>query len=79
MIDRQSDRILVEADDVTPDVLRAVEETLDWFNDDSPLPVEEFIDRLCDSYADGWDIEDYSTPAVRKIMRHARKIRRDSA
>lgn len=67
-------RVLVSAEDVTADILRAVDEALDWF-DGEPLSTEAFIDRLCDTYADGWDIESYDNPAVRKIMRHARATR----
>jgi hypothetical protein len=74
MQDQRTDRILEAAAEVTPEILQAVEDTLDWF-DGEPLRTEEFIDRLCETYRDGWDIESYDTPAVRKIMRHARAAR----
>jgi hypothetical protein len=67
-------RILREADDVTPEIEALLPDVVDWFDGD-PMPTEEFIDRLCKDYADGWDIENYDTPAVRKIMRIARRIR----
>lgn len=71
-----SARLLTEATDITPDIEQAVEETVDWF-DGEPMPTEAFIDRLCDTYADGWDIESYDNGAARKIMGLARKIRRE--
>ena len=72
--------ILCEAADVTPHILQCVEETVEWFDDEPSLSTEEFIDKLCDIYAgDNWDIEDYACPAVHKIMREARRIRRESA
>ncbi len=70
-------RILVTADDVTPDVLEAVEDTLEWF-DGMPLNTEAFIDRFAGTCGDGWDIESYDNPAVRKIMGHARKLRKEA-
>ena len=69
-------RILVEAADVTPDIEAAIDQTVDWF-EDSPMPTAEFIDKLCDIYADGWDIESYDNAAVRKIMRIARDVKRE--
>lgn len=71
-------RLLETVDDVTPDVLAAAEETLDWFDDEPRMSTEDFIDRLCaQPLAQGWDIEVYDNPAVRKIMRHARALRRE--
>jgi hypothetical protein len=63
--------------DVTADILAAVEECVDWFDEERSMPVEAFIDRLCDAYGAGWDIESYDNAAVRKIMRKARQIRRE--
>lgn len=69
-------RILFEASDVTPEIESAIEDCLDWFTDQARLNTEEFIDRLCDSYGgDTWDIENYHTPAVRRIMKLARGMR----
>lgn len=70
--------ILFAADDVTNEILASVEDCVDWF-EEGPMPTEEFIDRLCQSYGDGWDIEAYDSPAVRKIMRVARQSKRDRA
>lgn len=72
-------RILETEADVTDDILASVDECVDWFDDERTMPTEEFIDRLCDSYGAGWDIESYDNPAVRKIMRRARQIRRERA
>lgn len=69
-------RILETATDVTDDVLNAAARCVeDRFAPGIPLDQEDFIDRLCDDYARGWDIERLDTPAVRKIMRHARTVR----
>lgn len=81
-------RILRTAIDVDAGVLRAVVDCLDWFPDGTPMSEDDFIDRLCGTYGlqrdidgepHGWDIEDLGTPAVRKIMRHARAVRRGVA
>lgn len=74
--------ILYDADDVTDKVLRDAEETVDWFDDEPSMPTTDFIDRMCQGggyLADGtpYDIEELDSPAVRKIMRHARQVRRD--
>lgn len=70
-------KVLETEDDVTPTILASVEDCVDWFDDEPTMPLEEFLDRLCGTYANGWDIESLDNPAVRKIMRHARKIRRE--
>jgi hypothetical protein len=69
-------RLLVDAADVDDPILRSVEDCVEWFLD-GPLNEDDFIDRLCKSYAGGWDIEQLNTPAVRTIMRHARKVKRE--
>lgn len=74
--------ILASAEDVSEHVLVLVADCVeDWFHDERPMPSDEFIDCLCEGYgnADGWDIEMLDTPAVRKIMRHARHVRREMA
>jgi hypothetical protein len=71
---------LSKAEDVTDHILVLVANCVeDWYPDDRSMPQDDFIDRLCDSYGneEGWDIEDLDTPAVRKIMRHARSVRRE--
>ena len=71
--------ILETADDVTADVLAEVEEAVEWFGDGEPMGTEALLDRLCPIYAaDGraYDVESFDNPAVRKIMRHARAVRR---
>jgi len=70
--------ILREAEDVTKAILESVRECVEWFDDEPTMVTEDFIDRLCDSYGgDDFDIENYDNPAVRKIMREARAIRRE--
>lgn len=71
-------RLLTKAEDVTPDMLEAAVGCLDWFPDGEPMPEDDFIDRLCRDYLNdaGWEIEQLDTPATRKIMRHARAVRR---
>lgn len=77
-------KILKKADDVTDHMLVLVVNCMeDWFPPEEPggLPVEDFIDRLCTDYLnlEGSDIENLDTPAARKIMRHARRVRRELA
>lgn len=70
--------ILTEAQDVTDSILDLVARCVEnRFSEPGPMPTEDFIDRLCDDYAEGWDIERLDTPAVTKIMMHARSVRRD--
>ena len=74
-------KLIERADDVTTGMLTVVANCVDDYYIDSGIPpVDEFIDRLCDEYgnADGWDIENLDTPAVRKIMRHARSSWREA-
>jgi hypothetical protein len=76
-------RIIEKAGDVSSHMLVLVDNAVDdWINlhFTSPLDDEAFIDRLCRDYAnaDGWDIENLDTPAVRKIMRAARQTRREA-
>jgi hypothetical protein len=71
-------RLLRTAADVTPHLLTLVTDCVEgWFPPPRPMPTEEFVDRLCGSYANGWDIEELDSPAVRKIMRHAHHVRRE--
>jgi hypothetical protein len=72
----QSTRVLVSADDVTPEIRALIPECVDWFDDEPAMPTEAFIDRFCDSYSGGWDIESYDCAATRLIMRLAREERR---
>lgn len=73
-------RILHSAEDVTDDVLTDAENVFDgWYADARRIDWDEFIDRLVamQSYRpDGsYDIEEMSSPAVRKIQRHVRSLR----
>lgn len=72
-------RLLVKAEDVTDHILVLVANVVEDRYPEGPIPEDAFIDWLCDdyAYADGWDIENLNTPAVRKIMRHARQVQRE--
>lgn len=71
-------RVLETEADVTDAILALVDECVDWFDNEPTMPTEAFIDRLCATYgAITWDIESYDNPAVRKIMRRARGVRRE--
>ena len=71
-------KTLETADDVTAEILSDVEDCVGFFEDE-PMGTEAFIDRLCKSYgSDQFDIESYDNPAVRKIMRHARAVKREA-
>jgi hypothetical protein len=72
-------RLLLQAQDVTDHILVLVANCVEDRFAEGPIPTEDFIDRLCDDYAEGWDIEILDSPAVRKIMRHARAVRRELA
>lgn len=69
-------KILRTEQDVTEEVLALAEETVDWFDDEPTMPTEDFIDRMFRNPTD-CDIEDYNNGAAKKIMRHARKVRRE--
>jgi hypothetical protein len=74
-------RILTQANDVTEHILVLVANCVeDWFPH-GPMPTDDFIDRFCECYGmdEDFDIESLDTPAVRKIMRHARAIRQEIA
>lgn len=64
-----------EADALVSDELLG--EVLDWFQDERGVPAERFIDRLCDTYADGWELDNYGNAAARRILSRARKIKRE--
>ena len=73
-------RLLTAAIDVTPEMLEAAASTVeDWFLT-APLRLDDFIDRLCEDHLNpaGWDIEDMTSPAVAKLIRHARRVRREA-
>jgi len=84
MNEERSWKILQEADDVTPQIEADLESCVDWFVDEPTMGTQEFIDRLCQTYGgSGWregdyDLDRYDSPAARKIMRLARKIRKES-
>jgi len=68
-------KILTTADDVTPEILEAAEQTSEWF--EGRIEWDEFIDKLATTYGPpDWDIEEYDNPAIRKIKRHVREYRR---
>jgi hypothetical protein len=75
-------RILKKAEDVSDHMLvLTVSCVEDWFPPGASegMSTEDFIDILCEDYlnTEGWDIESLDTPAVRKIMKHARRVRAD--
>lgn len=76
-------RVLREAEDVTPDVEALVRECVDWFEDEPTMGTQEFIDRLCKTYGgagyspDDFDLDNYDSPAARRIMRIARAERKE--
>lgn len=71
----QEDIMLVEASDVTPEVLKAVEYIVDqWWDDDEPIHGEAFIEALCDRTP--YDLDSYVCSAARKIIKYARQYRK---
>jgi hypothetical protein len=71
--------ILVTEEDVTAELLVCVEECVEGWFMDRPLITEDFIDRLCTSYGNDWDIENLGSPAARKVMRHARTHKKEAS
>jgi hypothetical protein len=63
-----------QAEDVTPECLKAAEEVFEGFfdNDGEPIDWYSFLDRL-ERY--GFCSNEVDNSAVRKIQRHIRKIR----
>jgi hypothetical protein len=71
-------RTLREEEDVTEEVLAAIPDALEWFEDRRSLPTEEFIDRFSDTYGyPEWELDNYDSPAARKVLREARRIRKE--
>lgn len=76
--------MLVSEDDVDDAILAAVADTVDTWPDDEPLSTEAFVDALCKWHGgsgyspDDFDVDSYDNPATRKIMREARRLRRES-
>lgn len=73
--------VITKAEDVTDHLLVLVVNCVeDWFPpEQGAFAEDEFIDRLCVDYlnTEGFEIEQLDTPAVRKIIRHARRTQRD--
>lgn len=71
-------KMLRTAEDVTPEILAAAEEVESGWFGDRPIDWDDFIDRLCAEYGgdDSFDIDQYDNPAIRKIQRHIRQMRR---
>lgn len=66
--------IIKQAEDVTPECLRASEEVFEGFFDNEGEPIDwySFWDRL-EAY--GYTVLELDSPATRKIQRHIRKFR----
>lgn len=77
-------KLLKNADDVSDHILVLVANTVeDRYPPEEPggMPEDDFIDYLCKDQLnlEGIDIEELDTPATRKIMRHARRVRSEMA
>jgi hypothetical protein len=73
------DHRIVEAEDVTDEVLEAVQDIVGGWYDDGPIDWEDVWDRLEKRVLDdgrGIDMgEDLGSPAIKKIKREIRKWR----
>lgn len=67
--------ILESEEDVGEDVLAEADEAVDWFDDEPSMPAEDFFDRMFKHSK--YDLEEMDNPAAKKILRHARKLRRE--
>ena len=61
-----------------------LENAVDWFPDDDPMPTDEYLNRLfpryggpTDEHGAELDLDSLDNEAARNIMRRARRIRRD--
>lgn len=76
-------KILTATGDVDDRIEGFVRETVHWFVDEQRLNTQDFIDKLCGIYGGSgydpldFDIADYASPAVRKIMRIARELHQE--
>jgi hypothetical protein len=72
-------KMLQTEEDVTDEILGCLDGALDWFEDERGVPTEDFIDRLCKTYLNSlwYDLDSYDNEAARKIMREARKLKRE--
>ena len=71
-------RVLVEADDVTDEVLAQIPDCLEWYSDRRTVPAEDFIDKFSDTYGyPEWELDNYDSPAARKILKEARRLKRE--
>lgn len=75
--------ILETEDDVNEEVSASIEDGVDWFDDEPSMPADEFFDRMFGRYGlhrkEGgiYDLEETDNPAAKKILRIARKIRKE--
>lgn len=71
---------VIEAEDVTKEVLDAAESVEEWFADES-IDWEDFLDRMERiKLSDGSKIdmgESLDSPAIRQIKKHIRNIRKE--
>lgn len=67
------------ADEVTPEILEVAETTDEWYSD-QPIEWEDFIDRMDGTILRDGTVLDMGptidSPAIRKIKRHIRDLRR---
>jgi len=60
-----------------------IQDTLEgWFGDRRTVPEEEFIDRLVKDHGGSYsktpfEIEEYDSPAARRLLSRARKIKKE--
>lgn len=72
------------AEDVTGEILQDAEAVYDgWFAEEARVDWEAFIDRLSDNYGPQgkppYEFLDYDSPAVRKVQKYVRALRREAA
>lgn len=69
-------KLIVNAEDVTPEILEVAENIVDGWYQTGPIDWENVWERM-----ENQDIDlgsDLDSPAMRKIQRHIRKIRKEA-
>lgn len=69
-------RLVVEADEATPDVIDAAIDAADFYPPPEKIDWDDLLSRIESVGADGWNFgDDSDSPAIRKIKRAVRASR----
>lgn len=75
-------RTVTREDQVTEEILAIATSVVEGWFEDRRIDIEEFIDRM-EMRLDDWSMLDFGndldSPAIKMILKHARKIKRELA